>query len=208
MGYARAGFEVVGVDCKEQKNYPFEFIQHDALTLDFYDFDAIHASPPCQDHMRVQSAGKHGTGWLLDATRRMLISTGLPYVIENVPGAPMRADFRLCGCQFGLKLRRERWFETSWEGFQMQSPCQHEENGPVVSVVGEGTPTPIAERWRAAFGRLPHKADYNEAMGINWMTRKELSQAIPPAYTEYIGLQLMAYLENGKTAENMQGREL
>ena len=126
MGYHRAGFDVVGVDINPQPNYPFEFVQADAMEFlknrgrgwwSMKRFDAIHASPPCQDHMRGGQHPPHGTGWMLNACRRMLTDHGIPWVIENVPGAPMRADYRLCGCQFGLRLRRERWFETSWQGF-------------------------------------------------------------------------------------------
>src|SRR5579859_3230688 len=123
MGYHRAGFEVVGVDVEPQKHYPFRFIQHDATDKDWlndlltfgHGFDAIHASPPCQDHMQTPHR-LHGTGWMLDATRQWFLSLNVPWVIENVPGAAMRADYRLCGCYFGLELRRERLFETSWKG--------------------------------------------------------------------------------------------
>ena len=196
MGYHRAGFNVVGVDINPQPNYPFKFVQFDAVEYLVaarwhqadYEFDAIHASPPCQDHMRGGQHPEHGTGWLLDATRQLLIGTGLPWVIENVPGAPMRADFRLCGCQFGLRLRRERWFETSWEGFAFMEPCHHE--GPVPSVVGTGTPSWVAK----VLGYNPGIAELRECMGIDWMNRKELSQAIPPAYCEFIGTQLLAQI--------------
>ena len=195
MGYHRAGFDVVGVDINPQPNYPFEFIQGDAI--DYLQavvdgeahYHAIHASPPCQDHMRGGQHPTHGTGWMLNACRRMLLLQGKPWVIENVPGAPMRADYRLCGCQFGLRLRRERWFETSWEGFAFMEPCHHD--GPVPSVVGTGTPSWVAK----VLGYNPGIAELRECMGIDWMNRKELSQAIPPAYTEFIGTQLLATLE-------------
>jgi DNA (cytosine-5)-methyltransferase 1 len=115
----------------------------------------------------------------------LLDQTGLPWVIENVPGAPMRADFKICGCQVGLELRRERWFETSWQGYQLASPHHHPH--PVPSVVGHGTPSWVREQ----LGYNPTIADYRACMGIDWMNRDELSQAIPPAYTEYIGAQLL-----------------
>jgi DNA (cytosine-5)-methyltransferase 1 len=143
---------------------------------------------------------------MLAATRELLKISGLPWVIENVPGADMRVDYRLCGCQFGLNVRRVRWFETSWHGFSMMTPCQHEEDGPILSVVGNGTPTPIVESWMKKLGRTPKKADYDAAMGIDWMTRKELSQAIPPAYTEFIGSQLRLHLGNGQTENVVQGK--
>jgi DNA (cytosine-5)-methyltransferase 1 len=194
MGYSRAGFdEIVGVDNRPM-HYPFTFILGDALeycAAHGAEFDAIHASPPCQAY--TQSAlGFRRSGKvypdLLGATRAALEKTGRPWVIENVPGAPMRADLRLCGCQFGLKLRRERWFETSWNAFVLMPPCEH--LGPVVSVVGHGTPTWARER----LGFNPTIKHYRAAMGIDWMNRGELSQAIPPAYTKFIGRRLLEIL--------------
>lgn len=153
MGYHRAGFDVVGVDIAPQPRYPFKFVQTTALTLleelledrpivlyaddEIFPVDAIHASPPCQDHSRSYKPAEHGTGWMLARTRALLEQTGLPWVIENVPGAPMRADYKLCGCMFGLpNLKRERWFETSWHGFDLRQPCRHAE--PVITVSGTG----------------------------------------------------------------------
>jgi DNA (cytosine-5)-methyltransferase 1 len=197
MGYSRAGFEVVGVDIAPQKHYPFEFHQADAMTYPLEGFDAIHASPPCQDHMRTPHPNVHGTAWMLAATRARLLE--VPWVIENVPGAPLRADFRICGCQVGLALRRERWFETNWAEIGFDRPHLHE--GPVVSVVGHGTPSWV----RAQLGFNPSIADYRAAMGIDWMNRDELSQAIPPAYTEFIGHQLRRAIEHGKTTDLLHG---
>jgi DNA (cytosine-5)-methyltransferase 1 len=192
MGYHRAGFEVVGVDIKPQKHYPFEFIQADAMTLPFRmlgrRFDAIHASPPCQDHMRVGQHPVHGTGWLLNGIRQKLLKSGLPWVIENVPGAPMRGDIALCGCQVNLPIRRKRYFESNKSIFALSVSCSHDT--PVVSVVGHGTPTWVREK----LGFDPTIRDYRAAMGIEWMNRDELSQAIPPAYTEFIGKQLMEHI--------------
>jgi len=195
MGYHRAGFDVLGVDLHPQPRYPFAFVQADALdylAAHGQDFDAIHASPPCQAYsvaaQSERNSGKHYPD-LLAVTRTALESNGVPWVIENVPGAPMRSDFVLCGCRVGLALRRVRLFETSWNGFDLMAPCHH--TGPVVSVVGHGTPTWVREQ----LGFNPTIADYRAAMGIDWMNRNELSQAIPPAYTEYIGRQLIAALE-------------
>jgi DNA (cytosine-5)-methyltransferase 1 len=194
MGYHRAGFDVIGVDIWPQPRYPFEFHQGDALealaTFDLSRFAAIHASPPCHDHVRTFVA-KNGTGALLARTRDALEQAGLPWVIENVPGAPMRADYKLCGCMFGLpKLTRERWFETSWHGFEMRPPCHHPE--PSVTAAGTGIPS---HSW--FYGKVDgyeyHRL-MREAMGIDWMTRAGLVQAIPPAYTEYIGRQLLEHL--------------
>jgi DNA (cytosine-5)-methyltransferase 1 len=193
MGYHRAGFEVVGVDIKLQKHYPFEFHQADALEYcaeHGREFDVIHASPPCQDFIPTIPR-KHGTGHFLADVRELLIETGIPWVIENIPGAPMRADYRLCGCMFQLpRLRRQRLFETSWIGFALLPPCQHTEHP--ISVTGHGIPSANFYRDKLRgpeFGILARKA-----MGIDWMNGQELSQAIPPAYTEWIGKQLMEHL--------------
>jgi DNA (cytosine-5)-methyltransferase 1 len=197
MGYSRAGFDVVGVDIKRQPHYPFHFVQAEALDflraedMAFWGdagFDAIHASPPCQAYtqsaLSQRNAGKVYPD-LLGPTRDLLKQTGLPWVIENVPGAPMRADLKLCGCQVGLELRRERWFETNWLVNPFLPPHHHPH--PVPSVVGHGTPSWV----RKQLGYNPTIADYRAAMGIDWMNRDELSQAIPPAYTEFIGAQLL-----------------
>jgi DNA (cytosine-5)-methyltransferase 1 len=190
VGYHRAGFNVTGVDTAPQPRYPFEFHLGDAMTWPLDGYAAIHASPPCQDHIRGGSHPVHGTGWMLAATRDRLTAQSVPWIIENVPGAPMRADYRLCGCMFGLtlpgmRLERVRWFETSWHGFDMRPPCYQAD--PAVSVVGHGT-TIYARR---KLGRNPTILEYRALMGIGWTTHDELSQAIPPAYTEYLGRQLL-----------------
>jgi len=200
MGYSRAGFEVVGVDIKPQPRYPFEFRQMDAMdalwlvrhdddTYTWSRFDTIHASPPCQafTNARVIYGREHID--LLTPTRILLESTGMPWVIENVPGAPMRKDLVLCGTQFeGLadehgQLIRHRWFEFSDPSIApaLTLGCRHDR--PTVSVFGHG-------------GHIYHgKESWEKNMGIDWMSRDELAQAIPPAYTEFIGTQLMAYLK-------------
>jgi DNA (cytosine-5)-methyltransferase 1 len=196
MGYHRAGLEVVGVDRARQPRYPFEFLRMDALValraLDLSQFDAIHASPPCQLHSvsttRHRREGREYVN-MIPETRAALEASGLPYVIENVPGAPIRDDFRICGCHVGLDLRRVRLFETNWSGLRQAPPCYHTE--PVVSVVGHGMPT-----WaRGRLGYKPTIQDYQRAMGIDWMNRDELSLAVPPAYTERVGRALSAWLE-------------
>jgi DNA (cytosine-5)-methyltransferase 1 len=187
-GYRRAGFDVTGVDIKPQPRYPFTFICTDATTISLAGYDAYHASPPCQDHIARKAARPHGTGWMLAATRQRLTATGRPWVIENVPGAPMRADYTLCGCMFGLDVRRERWFETSWHGFTLRPPCDH--HRPAVSVYGHG-----GKRSHMRGGDPGAYVDLDEtrkAMGITWMTTSELSQAIPPDYTHLIGAELYA----------------
>ncbi len=125
------------------------------------------------------------------ATRAMLEAAGVPWVIENVPGAPMRGDLSICGCQVGLELRRKRWFETSWRHFSLAHPCHH--MGPVVSVVGHGTPTWVRQK----LGFNPTIKHYRDAMGIDWMNRDELSLAIPPAYSEFIARAFLATQKEG-----------
>jgi len=198
-GYQLAGFHVTGVDLKPQPRYcGDDFHQADALEfasdpgLIARCFDAVHASPPCQAYTQAaltwRRRGKEYPR-LIEPTRELLRATGLPWVLENVPDAPIRADYILCGCMVDLELRRERWFETSWRGFEMSHPHRH--THPVVSVVGHGTPSWVRER----LGRNPTIAEYRAAMGIDWMNRNELSEAIPPAYTEFIGSRLLSVVE-------------
>jgi DNA (cytosine-5)-methyltransferase 1 len=192
MGLYQAGYDVTGVDIAPQPRYPFRFVQADALTFPLDGYDLIWASPPCQAYsVASQSQRNRGKDYpdLLARTRDRLIASGIPWIIENVPGAPMRPDFRLCGCQFGLKLRRERWFETSWHGFALLPSCYHPE--PVVSVVGHGTPSWVRHR----LGYNPTIHHYRAAMGIDWMNRGELSQAIPPAYSRFLAEQLQTAVE-------------
>jgi C-5 cytosine-specific DNA methylase len=191
MGYDRAGFEVTGVDNRPQPRYPFTFVQADAMTFPLDGFDAIHASPPCQPFSCAtprRLRGEHAD--LVQAARARLNGKGLPWVIENVPLAPVRPDIELCGCVVGLpELERKRWFELgAWSSFDLRPPCYHPI--PVVTVVGHG-------RCRTGVPGTNLKADWARAMRIDWMTRDELAQAIPPAYTEYIGGLLLAQLERG-----------
>lgn len=189
MGYHRAGFEVVGVDLAPQPHYPFEFHQADALTFDVGGFDAVHASPPCQAYSRMSSCRPEVRASypdLVGAVRRRLTSGGAPWVIENVPGSPLVGPVLLCGQMFGLALYRHRLFESSLrltvpahpEHLVRASRAGHWEPGTVMSVAGHCHPIAVARA----------------AMGIDWMTRDELVEAIPPAYTEHIGHQLMAHL--------------
>jgi hypothetical protein len=186
MGYYRAGFDVVGVDNRPQPRYPFEFHQGDAMTWPLDGFDAIHASPPCQAFSQATKMQGDPSSHpdLLTPTRERLLGQPAPWVIENVPGAPMRVDLKLCGCMFGLGVRRERWFETSWQAFDLRQSCHHPE--PIVGVYGYSGSRGSSGIYS---GRLSR---WSEAMGIDWMTHaKQVSQAIPPAYTEYIGGQLL-----------------
>jgi DNA (cytosine-5)-methyltransferase 1 len=153
--------------------------------------DAIHASPPCHDHS-VQAGrwGQDGTGHLLADTRVALAATTVPWVIENVVGADMRADYKLCGCMFGLPgLRRKRLFETSWHANEVPPPCVHTD----ATVTVAGHPGGSSKRdGQRGFGDT---AAWKRAMDIDWMTAKELAQAIPPAYTKHIGAQLIDVVE-------------
>ena len=194
VGYARAGFTVVGVDIKPQPHYPFDYAEGDALKLleefpDWSLFDAIHASPPCQGYMRSGTLRKGDYPRLIGPVRDLLASTGLPWVIENVPGAEMRADIILCGSMFGLAVRRHRWFETSWPVAPWTLACRHDE--PITGVYGHCHGKGGA--WRhGSRPMLPSSAAvWSQEMGIDWMASRELTQAIPPAYTEFVGRQLL-----------------
>lgn len=190
MGYHRAGFDVVGVDIKPQPRYPFRFYQEDAMYFLSkmtwaHSWAAIHASPPCQAYIRGGTVDKVKYPDLIDRVRVMLEARGVPWVIENVPGAPMRPDIQLCGSMFGLQVRRHRWFETNMTWFPLVSPCVH--NAPITGVYGH--PHGNRGAWR---GMLPSTlATWSGAMGIDWMDASELREAIPPAYTEFIGEQLL-----------------
>lgn len=266
MGYHRAGFEVVGVDLHPQKRYPFEFHQADAIKFcreHGHEFDAIHASPPCQAHsaLRALQKGKVYPD-LIPATRAAVAATGKPYVIENVPGAPLGATgwlLLLCGTMFGLvtpdgraEIRRHRLFECSW-WFGLRPECQHGQaratlphmaahgqpglsraRREALTVTGHSTHgasyanarkvicvaggramsggmmTPqgtLKRRAMSGTGNTPQTNtvrnveretftvdDARAAMGIDWMPMKSLSQAIPPAYTEWIGRRLLEHL--------------
>ncbi len=199
-GYARSGFEVIGVDIKRQPNYPYEFRRGDALVFLrrviegwWPSIDAIHASPPCQAFTAYRRKGYGvGDGYpnLIPELRELLEATGLPYVIENVEQArpEMRDPVTLCGSMFGLDVRRHRLFETS---FPLEVPrCDH------VAQVAKGKRFPGATnrdgRYTCEIGvwRIPLPVQ-QAAMGIDWMTLEELSEAIPPAYTRYVGRTLI-----------------
>jgi DNA (cytosine-5)-methyltransferase 1 len=206
MGYARAGFEVVGVDIVDQPNFPFTFLRDDALWFAAQyggQFDAIHASPPCQRYSDLAKRNGNGHEWpdLIEPTRDMLRSIGLPYVIENVEGAPLLDPVMLCGTQFpGLRVIRHRLFETSFPApplphgrhpliFTHDKRKNHygrlDQSTAFVQVTGGGNAT------------VANKA---AAMGIDWMSGKELNEAIPPPFAEYVGRQLLEHLTPTTTA--------
>jgi DNA (cytosine-5)-methyltransferase 1 len=204
MGYHRAGFDVIGVDIKPQPHYPFRFIRDDALEFLRVEVrnralaDAIHASPPCQSYSAM-SACRPGLSDeypdLVAPTRELLTQTGLPWVMENVAGSGLITQpsfdglygLTLCGHMFGLKLYRHRLFESNAPLVEPPHPrhlvpggkAGHWKPGEIISVSGNCSPIELAR----------------EAMGIDWMTAKEMAQAIPPAYTEYIGAQLIDALK-------------
>lgn len=195
MGYHRAGFEVVGVDIKLQPHYPFDFHRADALEYcadHGQEFDVIHASPPCQRYSTATavtgSQNKHPD--LLPITRATLIRTGKPWVIENVMGAPFQHYCLLCGTMFDLKVYRHRGFETSWYMFQPNHPKHRE----IIPMRGWGVSD---TGWCGCSGNQKVAGQFKSAslaMKINWMIWKELTQAVPPAYTEFIGKHLMEIL--------------
>ena len=213
MGLHDAGFDVVGIDIEPQKNYPFTFLQKDVLSLGktfLQEFDFIWASPPC---MRYSAMTKR---WgdnqveshpdLVDPVRKMLIDSGVPYCIENVVGAPLISPTMLCGSMFGLQtkhgsqLRRHRLFEAS---FPIAQPKCNHNKGSVIGVYGGGKhPNRRVPATIGVYGnsggssnrdglQMFSTQDRRDAMGIQWMAGKELSQAIPPAYSKYIAEQFL-----------------
>lgn len=211
-GYADAGFEVWGVDLHPQPNYPYRFVQADALEyLDYMlweiehgiepRFDAIHASPPCQGYLNLGAVNRAlGRGYeherLITVTRELVMSTDLPYVIENVADArkDMIDPVRICGTGLGLPLRRHRLFESNVP--LVGVPCEHHRYTEPKYWTGwrpkgEHRLSTVVQVYGNAGGR----AEWPAAMGIDWMTPKEMTEAIPPAYTEHIGRQLAAHLQ-------------
>jgi DNA (cytosine-5)-methyltransferase 1 len=210
VGYHRAGFDVVGVDIEPQPHYPFEFIQMDALRaleVDWFDgsWDAIHASPPCQAYSKALRHLAGPTPMLIDAVRALLEATPAPWVIENVAGSPLpdqadlfgRNGVVLCGTSFGLRVWRHRWFESS---FPVRAPgCGH--------VRPAMNPHNVAGRHRiyAEYGRGDPEIIWRQEMGVGWMNKHEGREAIPPAYTEYIGAELIRHVRRTETVVDMGG---
>ena len=200
FGYSQAGFEVVGVDIEDQPNFPFEFIRADALSLPtkfLRSFDAIHASPPCQAYSDLAKRNRNAHKWpkLIEPVRDMLTRTRKPFIIENVEGAPLINPIVLCGTMFPeLRVIRHRLFESNVE---LKTPPHGRH--------------PLVFTWdkrKAHYGKLDQDTSFvqvtgggncsiknaREALGISWMNKGELNESIPPAYTEYLGKQLRAYL--------------
>ena len=212
MGYHRAGFEVVGVDIVDQPEYPFAFVRGDALNppLDLSAFDVIHASPPCQAYTTMSNRWR-GAGGLADErmdlipqTRQMLEESGVPWVIENVRGSGLEG-FTLTGEMFGLGVHRPRVFESSWLILAPQKPPPSRDAVGVYGKHHDGR-----ELWTRKDGsqlRAPKTmAEGKEAMGVDWMDDWHgLKEAIPPAYTEWIGERLMAYIDSEVLAPGCRG---
>ncbi len=203
-GYDAAGFDVHGVDIAEQPHFPYSMTVADVMTLPrsyLREFDAIHASPPCQAYSDLAHRNGNADSWprLIEPVREMLEATGRPYVIENVEGAPLRNYVVLCGTMFpSLRVIRHRLFEANFpipEPAHMPHPLCH-----------------TLDKRKAHYGKTNEWIDYvsvngggncsiaaaRDAMGIPWMTKKEINEAIPPAYTEYVGTLLMEYLGMAK----------
>lgn len=207
MGYYQAGFEVVGVDINPQPNYPFPFWQDDALTVlrqlreRDVNVTAIHASPPCQSYLNLGKVNrKLGRTYehpdLIAETRELLEATGLPWVIENVQDArtSLRDPVRICGTGLGLPLRRHRLFESNMPITGI--PCDHKRFTEPKYWTGW---RPNGEKRLSTvvqvYGNAGGTEHWPEAMGISWMTNREMCEAIPPAYTRHIGAQLLEMLE-------------
>lgn len=200
MGYHRAGFEVVGVDIASQPRYPFDFIQANVLALDpmwISTFDVVHASPPCQAYSDLAARNGNADEWprLIEPVRELLRNTGLPYIIENVEGAPLQNYIVLCGTMFEeLRVLRHRLFETN---FRIIPPPHH--SHPKVHTL---------DKRKSHYGKTNEWKDYvqvtgggnssvaaaSDAMGIDWMIKRELNEAIPPAYTEFVGRQVLEHI--------------
>jgi DNA (cytosine-5)-methyltransferase 1 len=194
MGYYQAGWRVIGVDTEPQPNYPFEFVQGDAVhyfAANWRKFEGAHASAPCQKFSGM-SACRPGLAEeypdLVAVFRGLFEMSGLPYVLENVPRSPLRPDLMLCGQMFGLELYRHRIFESNvhlWQPYHPKhvipaSKAGHWKPGTIMSVAGHVSPIAVA---RAAMG------------GIDWMTRDELAEAIPAQFSRFIGEQLLEHMD-------------
>jgi DNA (cytosine-5)-methyltransferase 1 len=203
VGYARAGFDVTGVDIEKQARYPFTFVQGDALEYVLnhgHEYDVIHASPPCQAYSITRHTHHVQHPDLLAPTRDALRATGRPYVIENVAGAPLLEPLQLCGSEFDLsttdhdgtplRLQRHRLFESN-VFLVGNGGCRHDDRVQVGGAYGGGSQDRIHAKTVRRGGYTPPKDVRAALLGIDWMTLHGLAQSIPPAYTEFIGHQLL-----------------
>lgn len=193
MGYYQAGFEVVGWDIEHHPGYPFEHHVGDALEVladvDYVrSFDLVHASPPCQAYTNAAKIMRRSHPDLVAPVRELILASGVPYVIENVPGSPLMNPITLCGAMFpGLRTYRHRLFESN---LQLQSPKHLEHTAPTTKM---GRP-PQEGEFMHVVGNFSGVDAAREAMGISWMTRDDLREAIPPAYTKHLGKQVAEHL--------------
>lgn len=200
MGYYLAGFtDITGVDIEPQKRYPFNFVQADALEYlrglidsgEIEQYDLIHASPPCQRYS-VQTPMNYRNNHpdLIKPIRELLKLSGKPYVIENVENARKHLinPVKLCGSMFGLNLWRHRYFEIYPSYLLLTPPCNHSFEPVLI--------TGTTRRKPENGGRFEYTVEQcRKASGLDWMTRKEMDEAIPPAYTQYIGQQFLTSLK-------------
>lgn len=208
VGYAMAGFEVVGVDNKPQPNYPLPFIQADALKLDpkfIALFDALHASPPCQAYSDLAKRNKNADKWprLIEPIREIFIRSGLPYIIENVDGAPLIDPIVLCGTMFpGLRVLRHRLFEANFEIV----PPPHNKHPKVHTFDRRKSHYGKTDEWKdfvqVTGGGNCTLAAARAAMGIDWMNKSEINESIPPAYTLFVGQELLRFMTNDQQETN------
>lgn len=190
-GYQRAGFQVTGVDIAPQPNYCGDaFIQADALEVSLEGFDVIHASPPCQRYSRLGSRyDREAHPDLVGPTRERLVGLEVPFIIENVEDAPLRSPVRLCGSSFGLGVRRHRLFETNFP--LLVPPCNHHAGEPRFDIYNHGQWSKSRVAYVFGQGGGKAKDQWADAMGIDWMSLEEIVEAIPPAFTEFIGRALL-----------------
>jgi DNA (cytosine-5)-methyltransferase 1 len=189
-GYVAAGFDVVGVDIDPQPRYPFEFVQADALAYlaeHGHEFDVIHASPPCQAFTNAQRIRGNTHPDLIEPTRELLQWLGKPYVIENVEGAPLIDPVLFCGEAFGLETYRHRLFESNVELI----PPWHPEHRVPTTKMGRA---PVAGEYMHVVGNFSGVERARGIMDMPWANRDGLREAIPPVYTEFIGVQLITQM--------------
>lgn len=194
-GLALAGFDVTGVDLHPQPNYPFKFHQTDALTFDLNGYDLIWASPPCQAFTAYKRRHNHVKPALnlIGDTRRKLMDNGKPYIIENVYGSPLKDPVMLCGSSFNLDVRRHRYFECSFS--VTTKNCDHNWQKP--RFPQSTNRKNLRKTVEIGVWRIPLDIQ-KKAMDIDWMTLKELSQAIPPAYSKYLALEFLKIISNNE----------
>lgn len=216
MGYHRAGFdEIIGVDIVPRPNYPFTFVQADAFeymkNADLSDVDFIHASPPCQCYTSLKYLSGDVEKWeedhpdLVAKTRKVLEATGKPYIIENVVGAPLKNPIKLCGSQFeNLYTQRPRLFESNIPLQPKDTPVvKHKTLGLGKGLGEDGFITVAGKRIPNGMNEVQARLYYGFALGgIDWMTHEELTQAIPPVYTEFLGKQVIRYIKQHKQLDD------